>query len=176
MMHSPEKAISRKRFNEGDLQKYFPEDVAPIDVGSVVVHKRHPETTVGFVSRKFRDEEAEYFSKKITDALKIPSEYLGYTNERAEPTWYYEVEWAQGHAPASDLDFSKFVAPISQRVNYPAIAKQIVNVQPMSAPVGGIFYMDYKYPPQDTGPVSNEKTFPPSAKKKKRSRTRKKIG
>jgi major capsid protein Gp23 len=43
-------------------------------------------------------------------------------------------------------DFSSFVLPLVRRVNYATIAKQLVTVQPMSVPTGGVFYMDYQYP------------------------------
>lgn len=38
-----------------------------------------------------------------------------------------------------------FPFPPVRRVNYQAIAKQLVSVQPMTAPAGSIFYTDYKY-------------------------------
>lgn len=38
-----------------------------------------------------------------------------------------------------------FGLPPIRRVNYQAIAKQLVSVQPMTAPVGAIFYLDYQY-------------------------------
>lgn len=42
-------------------------------------------------------------------------------------------------------EFVKYIFPILRRVFPNLIANQIVSVQPMSAPVGGIFYYEYKY-------------------------------
>ena len=44
-----------------------------------------------------------------------------------------------------ERDLSKFAFPIV-RTTFPQLqAQQLVSVQPMTAPVGAIFYMDYKY-------------------------------
>jgi len=48
--------------------------------------------------------------------------------------------------PYSQDIFSNFVFPIMRRVNYPALAQQMVTVQPMKLPQGLIFHMDYQYP------------------------------
>jgi len=42
-------------------------------------------------------------------------------------------------------EFVKYIFPILRRVFPNLIANQIVSVQPMTAPVGGIFYYEYKY-------------------------------
>lgn len=42
-------------------------------------------------------------------------------------------------------DFSSIALPLVRRVFAPLIAQQLVSIQPMTAPVGGVFYMDYKY-------------------------------
>ena len=41
--------------------------------------------------------------------------------------------------------FTKYIFPILRRVFPNLIANQIVSVQPMTAPVGGIFTYEYKY-------------------------------
>lgn len=41
--------------------------------------------------------------------------------------------------------FTKYIFPILRRVFPNLIANRIVSIQPMSAPVGGVFYYDYKY-------------------------------
>lgn len=41
--------------------------------------------------------------------------------------------------------FENFAFPLVRRVFPPALAPQLVSIQPMTAPVGGIFYMDYTY-------------------------------
>jgi hypothetical protein len=51
----------------------------------------------------------------------------------------------------STTDFAKFVFPVIQRSVWssPSMTK-IVKIQPMSAPSGGIFYMDYAYGEHET--------------------------
>jgi hypothetical protein len=41
--------------------------------------------------------------------------------------------------------FSNFAMPLIRRVFPPQLAQQLIQVQPMTAPVGNVFYMDYKY-------------------------------
>lgn len=41
--------------------------------------------------------------------------------------------------------FRNFVLPLFRRVYQGLTAQQLVSVQPMAAPAGGIFYMDYTY-------------------------------
>lgn len=41
--------------------------------------------------------------------------------------------------------FGTFAAPLVRRVFTPLIANQLVQVQPMTAPAAGIFYLDYTY-------------------------------
>ena len=41
--------------------------------------------------------------------------------------------------------FTKFIFPILRRVFPNLISNEIVSVQPMTAPVGAVFYMDYIY-------------------------------
>jgi hypothetical protein len=41
--------------------------------------------------------------------------------------------------------FTKFIFPILRRVFPNLIANEIVSVQPMTAPVGAVFYLDYVY-------------------------------
>jgi hypothetical protein len=44
--------------------------------------------------------------------------------------------------------FGNFVFPNVRRVHAPLIAQQLVSIQPMTSPVGSIFYMDYAYGPK----------------------------
>ena len=41
--------------------------------------------------------------------------------------------------------FSSIAFPLVRRVFTPNLAQQLIQVQPMTAPVGGVFYMDYTY-------------------------------
>jgi len=43
-------------------------------------------------------------------------------------------------------DFSSFTMPLVRRVFASRSAQQLVSIQPMTVPLGGVFYMDYKYP------------------------------
>jgi hypothetical protein len=42
-------------------------------------------------------------------------------------------------------DFGNFAMPLARRVFTPLLAPQLVSIQPMSVPQGGIFYQDYKF-------------------------------
>lgn len=42
-----------------------------------------------------------------------------------------------------ELDFSKFAFPTIRKVTPQLIANDLVKIQPMTAPVGNIFYLDY---------------------------------
>jgi len=43
--------------------------------------------------------------------------------------------------------FTKFIFPVLRRVFPNLIANEIVSVQPMTAPVGAVFFLDYIYVP-----------------------------
>jgi hypothetical protein len=55
--------------------------------------------------------------------------------------------------------FTKYIFPILRRVFPNLIANDIVSVQPMNAPVGAVFFLDYVYTNQK-GPVTALDTFP----------------
>lgn len=55
--------------------------------------------------------------------------------------------------------FTKFIFPVLRRVFPNLIANEIVSVQPMSAPVGAIFYLDYVYG-SNKGPTQQGNVFP----------------
>lgn len=55
--------------------------------------------------------------------------------------------------------FTKFIFPILRRVFPNLIANEIVSVQPMTAPVGAVFYFDYKYG-DDKGSTNKGDAFP----------------
>lgn len=56
--------------------------------------------------------------------------------------------------------FTKFIFPILRRVFPNLIANEIVSVQPMTAPVGAVFYLDYVYGSNKGGVVGGTTTFP----------------
>ncbi len=55
--------------------------------------------------------------------------------------------------------FTKYIFPILRRVFPNLIANEIVSVQPMNAPVGAVFFLDYVYG-SSKGPVTANDTFP----------------
>jgi hypothetical protein len=56
--------------------------------------------------------------------------------------------------------FTKFIFPILRRVFPNLIANEIVSVQPMTAPVGAVFYLDYVYGKNKGQVVGGTTTFP----------------
>ncbi len=139
-----------KFYREGELVHYFPEEAGnKLTVSTVVKHVRHPDTTIGFVSRIEEDPMADAIrslnevSKRLQKNAGI--ETIGDSfQESPNPPKIYFVEWSSS-PPVVD-PFAQFVAPVVRRVNYSQLSKQLVSIQPMSVPKGGIFYMDYKYP------------------------------
>lgn len=59
------------------------------------------------------------------------------------------ILWSK--APAPDT-FANIGFPIIRRVRPTLVANRLVSVQPMTAPSGLIFYMDYAYPTGSQGP------------------------
>lgn len=137
--------MTRPTYRAGEIRKYFPDDGDELDISSVVVHVPNPDTTIGFVTRKFKDEDSEYFRQKLYKAIQLPPDYIDGKSGEESDIWRYEVEWS--HAPPSFEGFGKFAFPVVRRA-FPAgnFANQLVSVQPMSVPSGAIFYHDYKYP------------------------------
>lgn len=56
--------------------------------------------------------------------------------------------------------FTKFIFPILRRVFPNLIANEIVSVQPMTAPTGAVFYLDYVYGSSKGAVVGGTTTFP----------------
>jgi hypothetical protein len=56
--------------------------------------------------------------------------------------------------------FTKFIFPILRRVFPNLIANEIVSVQPMTAPTGAVFYLDYVYGSSKGQVVGGTTTFP----------------
>ena len=55
--------------------------------------------------------------------------------------------------------FTKFIFPVLRRVFPNLIANEIVSVQPMTAPIGAVFFFDYVYG-SNKGPTQNGNVFP----------------
>jgi hypothetical protein len=80
--------------------------------------------------------------KKLVPGLRVRHSFdrksdgiiIAITNDQISVMWTVEPE-----------PFRDFIAPLIRRVSPGLIANQIISVQPMTAPVGGVFYMDYTY-------------------------------
>lgn len=55
------------------------------------------------------------------------------------------VLWSEIPNVEKDNGFSRFVMPLVRRVYAPLLANKLVSVQPMSPPMGKLFYLDYAY-------------------------------
>lgn len=147
----------RKHYPREDLAHRFPELVdRPLCVGQVVVYAPEPETTSGFVC------DIVYSG---VDAGGHKDEFSNSWVPDIAPFDRYEIEWAEGAAPRPK-GLQGFVAPIVRRVNYQAVAKQLVSIQPMTVPAGGVFYMDYKY---GGSPVESITSGNPKKRRKKKA-------
>lgn len=76
------------------------------------------------------------------------------------------VLWSQ---QPTDDGFDSFVMPVARRVYPSLVANSIVSVQPMSAPVGSLFYLDYTYP----GAATKDHAKGPTRRKKAHRRPKK---
>ena len=98
----------------------------------------------------------------------VEASSIGSDNE-PNPTYRYRIHTADGEMSCyrdevfvdeeepikSKWSFSKFALPLIKRVFPSMIAQQFISVQPMTAPSGLIFFMDFKY-----GDKSKEKDEP----------------
>lgn len=139
--------MTDKTYRATDLDHYFPEEFGdPLKVSTVVKHRAHPDTTLGFISAIETDpyEDAYKALNEVTKRIQKnagiePFESPG----RTSGEFVYRVEWS---APPPEVPhFGKFVMPLVRRVYAQPIANQITQVQPMSLPSGMSFYLDYKY-------------------------------
>lgn len=144
-----------KTYRAGELEHYFAEESeAPFGISTVVKHKLHPDTTLGFISGVEEDpysEELEKAYKSLNEITKRIQKNAGvepsdtpYTSPgKISGEFVYRVEWS---APPPEIgDFTKFVMPIVRRVYAGPIANEITKVQPMSLPSGMSFYLDHTY-------------------------------
>lgn len=147
----------RKFFPREDLAHRFPElEGRPLCVGQAIVYVPEPETTSGFVC------DIVYSGVDVGGMDDFSNSWL----PDIAPYDRYEVEWAEGAAPAPKNAPVSFALPLVRRVNYGSVAKQLVSIQPMSVPSGGIFYMDYKY---GNSPVESITSGNPKKRRKKKA-------
>lgn len=76
------------------------------------------------------------------------------------------VLWSQ---QPTDDGFDSFVMPVARRVYPSLVANSLVSVQPMSAPVGSLFYLNYTYP----GAATKDRAKGPTHGKKAHRRPKK---
>jgi len=68
------------------------------------------------------------------------------------------VLWSE--EPAPEPDFSSVTFPVIKRVAPTLVAQQLVSIQPMTAPSGLLFYMDYAYGSGSQPPPTGPSTVP----------------
>lgn len=139
----------RKFLSEDKLVHYFPEDSKKnLDVGSVVCHVDHKDSTIGFVTKIEPDPDRDLFDqiKRVTKKISGPEngpevdEFAKQLTGEKVARNRCEIEWS---SPPPEIEFR--LPSIRRVMNYPKIAKDLVSIQPMTLPVGGIFYHEYKY-------------------------------
>jgi hypothetical protein len=109
---------------------------------------------VGSLIRKWGE-----FLEGIPDRTEQERYVLGCTAMLMEN----ESLWLQGLTEETRTvnvgSFTKFIFPVLRRVFPNLIANEIVSVQPMTAPVGAVFFLDYIYG-SSKGPTTEGAVFP----------------
>src|SRR5579871_2544090 len=95
---------------------------------------------VGALIRKWRD-----LLEGMPDRTEHDRMVLGVTAMLMENQSSYLQNLNEETRTINVGSFTKFIFPVLRRVFPNLIANEIVSVQPMTAPVGAIFYLDYIY-------------------------------
>jgi len=95
---------------------------------------------VGALIRKWRD-----LLEGMADRTEHDRYVLGCTAILMENESQYLTGLNEETKQANVGSFTKFIFPILRRVFPNLIANEIVSVQPMTAPVGAVFFLDYVY-------------------------------
>lgn len=90
--------------------------------------------------RKWKD-----FLEGLPDRSQSDRYTLGVTAMLMENQSQYLQNLNEDTLSTSVGSFTKFIFPVLRRVFPNLIANEIVSVQPMTAPIGAIFYLDYEY-------------------------------
>lgn len=81
---------------------------------------------------------------ELLEGIRVP-----YTRGVTAMLMENESQWLMGLEEETKTinvgSFTKFIFPVLRRVFPNLIANEIVSVQPMTAPVGAVFFFDYKY-------------------------------
>lgn len=95
---------------------------------------------VGALIRKWRD-----FLEGMPDRTEHDRYVLGCTAMLMENESLYLQNLTEETRTVNVGSFTKFIFPVLRRVFPNLIANEIVSVQPMTAPVGAVFFLDYLY-------------------------------
>jgi hypothetical protein len=109
---------------------------------------------VGALVRKWRD-----LLEGLPDRTEHDRYVLGCTALLFENESQYLQSLNEETRTANVGSFTKFIFPVLRRVFPNLIANEIVSVQPMTAPVGAVFYLDYIYG-TTKGPTTAGASFP----------------
>lgn len=109
---------------------------------------------VGALVRKWRD-----FLEGMPDRTDHDRYVLGVTAVLMENESQYLQGLNEETRTVNVGSFTKFIFPVLRRVFPNLIANEIVSVQPMTAPVGAVFFLDYIYG-TTKGPTSAGNVFP----------------
>jgi Major capsid protein Gp23 len=106
-------------------------------------------THVGALIRKWKD-----FLEGMHDRSEQDRYTLGVTAMLMENQSQYLQNLTEDTRTINVGSFTKFIFPVLRRVFPNLIANEIVSVQPMTAPVGAVFFLDYIYGTTKGGTVS----------------------
>lgn len=109
---------------------------------------------VGALIRKWGD-----FLEGMPDRTEHQRYVLGCTAMLMENESLYLQNMTEETRTANVGSFTKFIFPVLRRVFPNLIANEIVSVQPMTAPIGAVFFMDYVYG-STKGGTTEGNTFP----------------
>jgi len=104
--------------------------------------------------RKWKD-----FLEGMPDRTDADRYTLGVTAVLMENQSQYLQNLSEDTRQANVGSFTKFIFPVLRRVFPNLIANDIVSVQPMTAPIGAVFFLDYKYGTNKGGTASGN-VFP----------------
>ena len=109
---------------------------------------------VGALIRKWGD-----FLEGLPDATEHDRYKLGCTAMLMENESLWLQNLTEETRTVNVGSFTKFIFPVLRRVFPNLIANEIVSVQPMTAPVGAVFFLDYIYG-STKGPTTDGNVFP----------------
>ncbi len=109
---------------------------------------------VGALVQKWRS-----FLEGLPDRTESDRYRLGITAVLMENQAKYLKDMNEETRTTNVGSFTKYIFPVLRRVFPNLIANEIVSVQPMTAPIGAVFFLDYKYG-TTKGAVTSGDVFP----------------